>query len=141
MGSEPPHLAFGASLPKNCNAADIGFNTSHASEVPVDTVHRCGVALLRGAFKGHSLQEVLQAFENLNMAETKSLRYGKVREKRDQVHLPFGDPFDELELLGIDGVLLPYLSAALGPQFVLDLATIVTVPPGAAAQDPHKDLP
>jgi len=33
------------------------------------------------------------------------------------------------------------LEAALGPRFVLDLVTMVTVPPGASAQDPHRDLP
>jgi len=101
----------------------------------------CGAALVRGALAPELLGDLLEAFLRLPEAETAALRHGAVRERREQTHLPFAPPFDGLPLLGAAGRLRAPLAAALGEGFVLDLVTVVAVPPGAKAQEPHRDTP
>lgn len=127
------------SAASDCGPAVVGFNASFDSLVSSDALKLCGVALLRGAFQPEILRGLLEAFQGLPEVEAAELRHGSVRERRVQTHFPFTPPFDGLELLGASGQFLPMLASALGEHFVLDLVTVVAVPPGAAAQDVHRD--
>lgn len=125
----------GGGAASECTPAGLD-STNPAAALP-----RCGAALLRGALAPGPLGEALEAFLRLPPEEARRLRHGAVRERREQTHLPFSPPFDRLDLLGEREQLRPALAAALGEGFVLDLATIVAVPEGAAAQSAHRDTP
>lgn len=137
-------LGFVGCTEDPCGPRTVGLEGSHRDSSEPSTAEvfrRCGVAVLHGVFDIEQLRRVYGAFRALPKGEAQSLRHGSVREKRLQTHLPFSPPFSELDLIGKNSALLPALTAALGDGLALDLVTVVQVPAGAAAQEPHRDTP
>jgi len=114
---------------------------SLTSSSPAKQIVDCGAVLMQGVLPSDILGELLDAFRLLPPATTQSLRHGAIRDKREQTHLPFEQPFDRVPLLGPNLQLKPVIIAALGKEFVLDLATIVAASEDAVAQSAHRDTP
>lgn len=124
-----------------CTPEVLGLGSEESQLSPADALQLCGVAYLRHVFTPAILTEILDRFQHLPDSTVMSLRHGSVRANRVQTHLPFIPPFNQLPLLGPNGELQSPLRAALGEKFVLDLATVVEVPPHAESQEPHRDSP
>jgi len=125
----------------DCRPSALGFGPPGTGHSPADALALCGVALLRGVVPAETLLVALKSFLALPSKTLEALSHGRIREERAQAVVPFSPPFDNLQLLGAKGELLSPLLKVLGDAFVLDLMTVVSVPPGAGAQDPHRDTP
>ncbi|CAE7757637.1 unnamed protein product [Symbiodinium microadriaticum] len=67
------------------------------------------------------------------------LRFGQLRGERAATHLPYQAPFNNIQLLGTDYALRDTLAGYLGEECELESAMIITVDPGAPAQNAHVD--
>jgi len=123
----------------NCSRAVVGLESTEPGRPAPELLSTCGVQLLRATLDSRVVEQLLESFLQLPAETVEALHHGQVREGRHQTHLPFLPPFSGLPLLGSRGQLYEPLAAALGTNFVLDLVTIVAVPPGTAAQEAHRD--
>eukprot|EP00931_Biecheleriopsis_adriatica_P076044 TRINITY_DN49799_c0_g1_i1.p1 TRINITY_DN49799_c0_g1~~TRINITY_DN49799_c0_g1_i1.p1 ORF type:complete len:325 (+),score=73.76 TRINITY_DN49799_c0_g1_i1:33-977(+) len=100
----------------------------------------CGFAWVRNAFdadEAKSMRASFLAFEKTSAA--KDYEHERLRADRMQYCLPFEKPFNESRFFA-STALVDILSDYLGEEFVLDLLTMVVVPPGAAEQAMHRDV-
>lgn len=98
------------------------------------------MAVVSGAFEVEQLREIQRSFCSLHEGfRDNVLRFGQLRGERAATHLPYQAPFNNIQLLGTDYALRDTLAGYLGEECELESAMIITVDPGAPAQNAHVD--
>ncbi|CAE7190846.1 unnamed protein product [Symbiodinium sp. KB8] len=92
------------------------------------------------AVQVEQLREIQRSFCSLHEGfRDNVLRFGQLRGERAATHLPYQAPFNNIQLLGTDYALRDTLAGYLGEECELESAMIITVDPGAPAQNAHVD--
>jgi len=116
------------------------LRTLSEEETPLQVLRSHGVAVASGAFEVEQLREIQMSFCSLHDGFREDvLRFGQLRGERAATHLPYQAPFSNLQLLGTDYALRDTLAGYLGEECELESAMIITVDPGAPAQNAHVD--
>ncbi|CAE8604323.1 unnamed protein product [Polarella glacialis] len=123
------------------------FDANATDEEVQAALTRCGVVHLRGALEPQLLQVVRSAWAELRTGGSFSgfkpedlLDGSHVRAKRDEVWLPFVEPFNNPGLLSISRV-SSLLSEYLGAKPLLDHVTVISAAPGRVQEQVlHGDV-
>ncbi|CAE8729073.1 unnamed protein product, partial [Polarella glacialis] len=118
-----------------------------AAERALETLNRCGVVQLVGAYELTELDRFQRAFDALKSKATaykKLLDTKQLHDGRSQVYLPFTTPFTSRKALGVGdlvhGVLAKYFRTS-GMGFGIDHASVLVSASHSGNQSLHPDVP
>eukprot|EP00439_Symbiodinium_sp_Y106_P024237 s6497_g2.t4 len=148
VGSEPFSVALQVhrDCAERCASEGIAVSADSGAEKAVDTLRRCGVVQLLGAYDLTALDRFQKAFDQLKAKEKaykKLLDTKQLHDGRYQVYLPFAKPFSSRETLGVSDLVLKVLHAYFmtsGGSFGIDHVSVLTSASGSANQSLHPDV-
>ncbi|CAE7693547.1 Mlf [Symbiodinium sp. CCMP2456] len=148
VGSEPFSLALQVhrDCAERCASEGVAVSADSGAEKAVDTLRRCGVVQLLGAYDLTALDRFQKAFDQLKSKEKaykKLLDTKQLHDGRYQVYLPFAKPFSSRETLGVSDLVLEVLHAYFmtsGGSFGIDHVSVLTSASGSANQSLHPDV-
>ncbi|CAE7918604.1 Mlf [Symbiodinium necroappetens] len=148
VGSEPfsQALQVHRDCAERCASEGIAVSADSGAEKAVDTLRRCGVVQLLGAYDLTALDRFQKAFDQLKSKEKaykKLLDTKQLHDGRYQVYLPFAKPFSSRETLGVSDLVLEVLHAYFmtsGGSFGIDHVSVLTSASGSANQSLHPDV-
>ncbi|CAE7586079.1 unnamed protein product [Symbiodinium natans] len=129
-----------------CVSEGIAVSVADGAKKAVDTLQRCGVVQLLGAYDLSELDQFQKAFDQLKSREKaykKLLDTKQLHDGRYQVYLPFTKPFSSRKTLGVSDLVLEVLRSyflASGGSFGIDHVTVLTSSSGSANQSLHPDV-
>lgn len=124
----------------------ISASRADAAEKALETLQRCGVVQLQGAYDLKSLDRFQQAFDQLrskDKAYKKLLDQKQLHDGRYKVYLPFTKPFSSRETIGVSDLVLEVLTMYFqmsGKGFGIDHVTVLTSSAGSGNQSLHPDV-
>lgn len=124
----------------------VSATRADAAEKALETLRRCGVVQLQGAYDLNKLDRFQQAFDQLrskDKAYKKLLDQKQLHDGRYQVYLPFTKPFSYRETIGVSDLVLEVLTKYFqmsGKGFGIDHVTVLTSSAGSGNQSLHPDV-
>jgi len=125
----------------------VAADAPDAAQRALQTLQRCGVVQLRGAYASDQLDKFQKAFEKLRAkpdAYKKLLDQKQLHDGRYQVYLPYTAPFNTRQAIGVSDLVLEVLGSyfqAGGHGFGIDHVSVLTSASESGNQSLHPDVP